>query len=110
MASYGKKNIQRVRIKKQKTKSYNYILQDEDGSYNWDHVKIDPFNNEVNTENVKIDESVKTDQDYRGGEDVHKTKNSVSFTKQENKVKQDHHEDIEKRHPINQETGYIMQS
>ena len=39
--------------RKENTKANIYILQDEYKSYTWDHVKIDPFNNEVNNENVK---------------------------------------------------------
>ena len=38
--------------RKENTKADTYILQDEDDSYNWAHVKIDPVKNEVKTENV----------------------------------------------------------
>ena len=31
--------------RKEKTRADSYVLQDEDGSNNWDHVKIDPVKN-----------------------------------------------------------------
>ena len=68
--------------RKENTKSHSYILQIQDESYKWDHVKIDPAKNEVNTENVKNEENVKTKQDYREEEDVQKTIKSVSVAKQ----------------------------
>ena len=60
------------------------------------HLKIDPVKNQVNTENIKTEENVKTNQDYRGEEDAQKFFKSVTFEKQENRVKQDHHEEIDK--------------
>ena len=65
--------------RKENTKSDSYILKDEDRTYNWAHTKIDPINNEVNTENVKNEENVKTDQDYVGEEYVQKNIKSVYF-------------------------------
>ena len=81
---------------KENTKIDTYILQYEDDSNNWAHVKIDPFKNEVNTKNVKTEENAKTKQYYGVEEDVQKTIKRVSFERQENQVKQDHHEDINK--------------
>ena len=52
------------------TKADTYILQDEDGYYNWEHVKFDPFNTEVKTGNVKTEEKIKTKQDSRWEECV----------------------------------------
>ena len=49
------------------TKANNYILKDEGESYNWAHVKMDPVKTEVNIENVKTKENVKTEQGSRGG-------------------------------------------
>ena len=43
--------------------------------------KTDPVKNKVNTENLKAEESVNTEQDYRGKEDVQKTIKSVYFEK-----------------------------
>ena len=42
------------------TKSNTYILQDKDGSYNWERIKIDPFKTKVKTKNEKTEENVKT--------------------------------------------------
>ena len=47
-------------------------------------------------ENVKTKENLKTEQNSRGGEDTQKTTKSIYFAKQENKVKQEHHEDMDK--------------
>ena len=55
-----------------------------------------PVKNEVKTENVKTEENVKTDQYYRGEEDVQKNINNVYFGKKSNQIKQDHHQDIKK--------------
>ena len=63
------------------TKAYIYILKDWYKSYDWDNVKNDPVKNE----HVKIEQDVKTDQDYRGEEnteDVNKTTKTVSSEKQ----------------------------
>ena len=49
------------------TKEDIYILQDQDRSYNWYHVKNYPIKKEVKTENVKTEESVKTKQGFKGG-------------------------------------------
>ena len=57
---------------------------------------MDPLKTEVNTEHVKKEQNVKNVQDYRWEEDVHKTIKYVYFEKQENQVKQDHNEDINK--------------
>ena len=46
-----------------------------------------PVKTEVKTENYKSEENVKTEQDYRGGEDVQKTIKSVSFVKQKKSSK-----------------------
>ena len=51
---------------KENTNTDTYILQDKDDPNNWAHIKIDLFNNEVSTENVKTEENVKTKKDYRG--------------------------------------------
>ena len=48
------------------------------------------------TENVKTEENFKTKLDFRGEENVQKTIKTVYFTKQENNIKQDHHEYIDK--------------
>ena len=53
--------------RKENTNTDTYILQDKDDPNNWAHIKIDLFNNEVSTENVKTEENVNTEQDYRGG-------------------------------------------
>ena len=82
--------------RKENTKSHSYILQIQDESYKWDHVKIDPAKNEVNIENVKTEENIKTEQDSNRKEDVQKTIKIFYFSKQESKAKQDHHEDIDK--------------
>ena len=65
--------------RKENTKEDTYILQDEDEHYYWAHIKIDSFNNEVKTENVKNEEKVNTKKDYRGEEDLQKTINGVSI-------------------------------
>ena len=54
--------------RKENTKEH--ILQDEDKSYNWDHVKIDLVKNEVKNENVKTKENLKTEQNSRGEEET----------------------------------------
>ena len=46
--------------RKQHTKEDNYILQDENNYYNLAHVKVDPIKNEVNNENLKTEETIKT--------------------------------------------------
>ena len=48
------------------------------------------------TENVKTEENFKTKLDFRGEENVQKTIKTVYFKKQENNIKQDHHEYIDK--------------
>ena len=63
-------------------KADTYILQDEDDSYNWDHVKIDSVKNEVKPEKSKNEEKFRTKQDSRWEEDVQKTIKSISFAKQ----------------------------
>ena len=80
--------------RKENTKAYSYILQNEYESYKWAHVKIDLVNNEFKTENVKIEETFRTEQDMDRKEDVQKTIKRVSFTRQDNQVKQDNNEDI----------------
>ena len=35
--------------RKENTSADTYILQDEEKYYNWDHIKVDPVKNEVNT-------------------------------------------------------------
>ena len=55
-----------------------------------------PVKNEVKTGNIKSEENVNTNQDSRSDEDAQKTIKSISFTKQKNQVKQDHHEDKDK--------------
>ena len=82
--------------RKENTKADSNILQNEYEFYKWAHVKIDPVKNEVNTENLKTEENVKTKQYSNKEVDLQNTAKRVSFTKQENKVKQYHHEDIEK--------------
>ena len=44
----------------------------------------------------KTEENIKTEQYFNKEEYLHKTIKRVSFAKQENKVRQDHHEDTEK--------------
>ena len=81
---------------KKTTKATSYILQDK---YEYDkqyHVKIDHFKTEVNTEDVKYQHNINTEQYPRGEEDVHNNIKAVSCAEQENKVKQDHHEEIDK--------------
>ena len=41
--------------RKENTKENTYILQDEEGSYNWDNVKMDPVTTEFKTEKVKTE-------------------------------------------------------
>ena len=43
------------------TKAGSYIIQDVDESDKWYHIKTYPFK----TENIKINQNVKTKQDYR---------------------------------------------
>ena len=74
-----KKTYRQYISRKENTKEDTNILQDEYNSYNWDHVKNDSVKTEVNTENVKSEGNLKTEQDYRGDGDVQKTINSVSF-------------------------------
>ena len=69
--------------RKENTKENTYILQDEEGSYNWDNVKMDP----VKTENLKTEENVKSEKYYRAEEEVQKTTKTVFFAKQENIAK-----------------------
>ena len=57
---------------------------------------MDPVNNEIKSENVKTEENVNTEQYFRDEEDVQKTIEIVYFAKQENQIKQDRHEEIEK--------------
>ena len=81
---------------KENIRSKNYILQDEDDSYNWANIKIDHVKTKFNTENVKTEENFKTKQDSRGEEDAQKTIKIIYSVKQENQVKQNHHEDIDR--------------
>ena len=60
--------------RKLKTKMNSYILQDEDQSNSWTYVKIDT----IKTKHVKPEQNFKTEQYYRGEEDVQKTINTVS--------------------------------
>ena len=46
--------------RKENTKEDTYTLQDEDKSYNWAHIQINPVNNEVKNESVKTEETVNT--------------------------------------------------
>ena len=55
---------------------------------------MDSVNTEVKIEYVRTEKTVKTGQDYRGREDVQNTTKILSFKRQGNQVKQDHHEDI----------------
>ena len=48
--------------RKENTKSHSYILQIQDESYKWDHVKIDPAKNEK----INIGENINSGQDNRG--------------------------------------------
>ena len=48
------------------------------------------------TEDVKSEHNITNKRDYRGEEELEKDINTVSCAKQENQVKQDHHEDIYK--------------
>ena len=73
--------------RKVNTKPDTYIIQDEDKSYNWDHVKIDPIKNDGKTENVKTEENVSTNHNYRGEEDTYKTIKVVYLSKQEKSIK-----------------------
>ena len=82
--------------RKYNTQASNYILQDEDESNNWDYVKMDPVKTEVKTKNIKK-ENIKTKKYSRWEEDVLKTIKSVTFAKQNNQVKKDHHEDTDKK-------------
>ena len=56
---------------------------------------MDPLNTEVKTEDVKS-KNVTTKQDYRRVDDLQNTIKRVSFAKQENQVKQDQHEYMDK--------------
>ena len=49
--------------RKENTKADTYILQDEYVPYNCSHVKIDPFKNEVKTENAETEENVNIKHD-----------------------------------------------
>ena len=59
--SYGQKTYSEYISRKEKTKATSYILQDEENSFNWDHIKMDPVNTESMTENLKV----KTNRDSR---------------------------------------------
>ena len=50
-----KNNYGEYLSRKENTKSETYILQDDDKSYNWDHVKNDTVHNEVKTKNVRTE-------------------------------------------------------
>ena len=69
-------------ISRKKTQADTFIQLDEDESYNWAHVKIDPVKNEVRTKNIKTEENVDTEQDSRGRGDEQKNIKIISFTKQ----------------------------
>ena len=65
--------------RKENTTADSYVLQDEEDSNNWSHVKIDPVKNEIKSENVKNEGKVKTQQYSSGEKDAQKTIKSVSF-------------------------------
>ena len=71
--------------RKENTKADSFVLQNEDESYKWDRKKIDPVKNEVNTENIKTEGNINTEQDYNKEEYVQKTINRVPLEKQEKK-------------------------
>ena len=71
--------------RKENTKADYYILKNEDRSYKLTHVKMDPFKNEKNTENVKTEENIKTEQDYNK-EETYKIL-SRDFILQNNEIK-----------------------
>ena len=56
-----KKTYSEYISRKENTKATSYILQDEENSFNWDHIKMDPVNTESMTENLKV----KTNRDSR---------------------------------------------
>ena len=51
----------------------------------------------VKTEDIRTEQNVKTEQVCRWGEDIQRIIKTISFVKQKNKVKQYHHEDIDKK-------------
>ena len=57
----AEQKIQWVHNREKNTKSNTYLLQDEDDSYNWAHVKIDILKNKVKTENFKTKKNVKSE-------------------------------------------------
>ena len=62
------------------TKEKSYILQHEEESYKWAYVKIDPVKTEdINTEYMKTEQHVNTENDYREEEDVQKNTKTSSF-------------------------------
>ena len=65
-----KNNYGEYLSRKYNTNLDSYILQNEDESYKWYHVKIDPVKNEINTEDVKTEKNVNTKQDINSEEDV----------------------------------------
>ena len=82
--------------KRENTNKYSYNLQNEDDLYKWAHLKIDPVKNKDKTKNVKTEGKVKTKQYFNNKEEAQKIIKGFSFAKQENQVKQYHHEDIDK--------------
>ena len=58
---------------------------------------MDPVNTLFNTENIKIEQNINTEQDSRGKEDVHKNINTLSYTKKWDQAKQNHNEYMDKK-------------
>ena len=93
---------------KQNTKETSYILKNKHQYYNWAYIKMDPVKTEVNTENTKTEQKVRTDQDYRGEKTYRRL--SIEFLPQKTHIKEDLQKEIDKkRHTSTQETGYVIQ-
>ena len=75
------KTYSRYAPRKDTTKATNYILQDEDESDKWSSIKIYYVRTEVNIEDVKYEQKIKTTQDSKGLEDAQKTINILLFYK-----------------------------
>ena len=92
----AKQNLQIVRIKKIKYQSrylYPTILRQVLSLGSRKNLSYQEWSKYLKH---KTEEYIKTNQDYRGREDVQKTIKIVYFDKQENNVKQDHREYIYK--------------
>ena len=79
------KNYGEYVSRKENTKANNYILQEEDDSYNWAHVKKYFANNEVKTKTVKQKKMLRPIR-ILGRKKTYR-RISISFLLQNNKIK-----------------------